>query len=58
MVLVAHAHFPRVLTARHLGLRSAEGRLFLLATGTVSRLSTEHGRPVVAEWNVRPPGAS
>jgi probable phosphoglycerate mutase len=54
VVLVAHAHFLRVLTARRLGLPPAEGRLFQLATGTVSRLSTEHGRPVIAEWNVRP----
>ncbi|MDO0938028.1 histidine phosphatase family protein [Streptomyces sp. DG2A-72] len=54
VILVAHAHFLRVLTARRLGLSPAEGRLFQLATGTVSRLSTEHGRPVVAEWNVRP----
>ncbi|MFF8860556.1 histidine phosphatase family protein [Streptomyces sp. NPDC015139] len=54
VVLVAHAHFLRVLTARRLGLSPAEGRLFQLATATVSRLSTEHGRPVIAEWNVRP----
>ncbi|MFI9615092.1 histidine phosphatase family protein [Streptomyces sp. NPDC052023] len=54
VVLVAHAHFLRVLTARRLGLPPAGGALFQLATGTVSRLSTEHGRPVVAEWNTRP----
>jgi len=53
VVLVAHAHFLRVLTARRLGLAPADGRLFQLATGTVSRLSTEHGRPVIAEWNTR-----
>ena len=53
VILVAHAHFLRVLTARRLGLPPAEGRLFQLATGTLSRLSTEHDRPVVAEWNVR-----
>ncbi|MDX3112446.1 histidine phosphatase family protein [Streptomyces scabiei] len=53
VVLVAHSHFLRVLTARRLGLPPAEGRLFQLATGTVSRLSTEHGRPVIAEWNIR-----
>ncbi|MER6073802.1 histidine phosphatase family protein [Streptomyces sp. NPDC001852] len=53
VVLVAHAHFLRVLTARRLGLPPADGRLFQLATGTVSRLSTEHGRPVIAEWNRR-----
>jgi probable phosphoglycerate mutase len=54
VVLVAHAHFLRVLTARRLGLTAADGRLFQLATGTVSRLSTEHDRPVIAEWNTRP----
>ncbi|MET9502193.1 histidine phosphatase family protein [Streptomyces sp. NPDC006622] len=53
VVLVAHGHFLRVLTARRLGLPPADGRLFQLATGTVSRLSREHGRPVIAEWNVR-----
>ncbi|MFF4833599.1 histidine phosphatase family protein [Streptomyces sp. NPDC001315] len=54
VILVAHAHFLRALTARRLGLAPADGRLFQLATGTVSRLSTEHGRPVIAEWNTRP----
>lgn len=53
VVLVAHAHFLRILTARRLGLPPADGRLFQLATGTVSRLSTEHDRPVIAEWNTR-----
>ncbi|TLS44625.1 histidine phosphatase family protein [Streptomyces montanus] len=51
VALVAHAHFLRVLTARRLGLPPEDGRLFRLETGTVSRLSTEHGRPVLAEWN-------
>ncbi|MFJ5260314.1 histidine phosphatase family protein [Streptomyces sp. NPDC088387] len=54
VVLVAHAHFLRVVTARRLGLPPADGRLFQLATGTLSRLSTEHDRPVIAEWNTRP----
>ncbi|MFE7443486.1 histidine phosphatase family protein [Streptomyces chartreusis] len=53
VVLVAHGHFLRVVTARRLGLAPADGRLFQLATGTVSRLSTERGRPVIAEWNTR-----
>ncbi|CCK26461.1 alpha-ribazole phosphatase [Streptomyces davaonensis JCM 4913] len=54
VVLVAHGHFLRVLTARRLGLPPADGALFQLATGSVCRLSTEHGRPVIAGWNVRP----
>ncbi|MFE2261280.1 histidine phosphatase family protein [Streptomyces griseosporeus] len=55
VVLVAHGHFLRVLTARRLGLPAGSGALFQLATGTLSRLGTEHGRPVIAAWNVRPP---
>lgn len=55
VVLVAHGHFLRVLTARYLGLPVSGGALFQLATGTVCRLGTEHGRPVLAGWNVRPP---
>jgi len=53
VILVAHAHFLRVLTARRLGLPPSEGRLFQLATATVSRLTLEHGWPAVAEWNAR-----
>ncbi|SDC56083.1 histidine phosphatase family protein [Streptomyces prasinopilosus] len=54
VMLVAHGHLLRVLTARRLGLPPAHGRLFRLETGTLSRLSLEHGAPVVAEWNTRP----
>ncbi|MFE5186352.1 histidine phosphatase family protein [Streptomyces sp. NPDC056628] len=54
VVLVAHGHFLRVLTARYLGLPPSDGALFQLATGALSRLGTEHGRPVIAGWNVRP----
>ncbi|MCI3933857.1 histidine phosphatase family protein [Streptomyces sp. AN091965] len=54
VLLVAHGHFLRVLAARRLGLPAAAGAHFQLATGTVSRLSFEHGRPVVATWNLRP----
>lgn len=52
VVLVAHGHFLRVLTARWLGLPASDGALFRLGTGTVSRLGTEHERPVIAGWNV------
>ncbi|SHM18141.1 histidine phosphatase family protein [Actinacidiphila paucisporea] len=54
VVLVAHAHFLRVLTARRLGLPPADGALFQLATGTVSRLGSEHGRHVLTSWNRQP----
>ncbi|MFF8593354.1 histidine phosphatase family protein [Streptomyces sp. NPDC015220] len=56
VLLVAHGHFLRVLTARRLGLPPSAGALFQLATGTVCRLGTEHDRPVVAGWNIRPSG--
>ena len=51
VALVAHSHFLRVLTARYLGLPASAGSLFLLGTGAVSRLGTEHGRPVITAWN-------
>ncbi|MFD5073192.1 histidine phosphatase family protein [Streptomyces sp. NPDC058371] len=54
VVVFSHGHFLRVLTARRLGLPASAGALFQLATGTMSRLSTEHRRHVVAGWNVRP----
>ncbi|MEV3855626.1 histidine phosphatase family protein [Streptomyces sp. NPDC050095] len=54
VVLVSHSHFLRVLTARRLGLPPSGGSHFLLATGTVSRLTFEHGRPVISGWNLRP----
>ncbi|MBX6765725.1 MAG: histidine phosphatase family protein [Actinomadura rubrobrunea] len=54
VVLVAHGHVLRILTARWLGLEPAAGRLFALDTGTLSALGHEHGRPVIASWNVPP----
>ncbi|WP_432164255.1 histidine phosphatase family protein [Streptomyces tendae] len=57
-VLVAHGHFLRVLTARWLGLPPSAGALFALGTGTLSRLGTEHGRPVINAWNTAPQGRS
>ncbi|MBV9451974.1 MAG: histidine phosphatase family protein [Streptosporangiaceae bacterium] len=54
IVLVAHGHVLRVLTARWLGLEPSGGRLFRLDTGTVSTLGTEHDEPVILTWNVPP----
>src|SRR5215467_9562895 len=42
VVLVAHGHCLRILTARWLGLDAADGQLFRLDTGTLSTLGTEH----------------
>ena len=55
VVLVAHGHLLRVLTARWLGLGPAGGRLFRLDTGTLSALGAEHNEPVINSWNVPPP---
>ncbi len=54
VAVVAHAHLLRVLTARWLRLEAAAGRLFLLDTGTLCTLGTEHGEPVIVSWNVPP----
>lgn len=51
IVLVAHGHVLRILTARWLGLEPAAGALFKLDTASVSRLGFEHGRPCITLWN-------
>lgn len=52
VVLVAHAHILRVLTARWLELAADGGRLFRLDTGTLCTLGSEHDKPVIQSWNV------
>jgi len=54
VVLVAHGHVLRVLTARWLRLDPSDGRLFRLDTGTISTLGHEHAEPVILSWNVPP----
>jgi probable phosphoglycerate mutase len=51
VALVAHGHYLRVLAARWLSLRPADGALFRLDTAAISRLGFEHDRPVLTEWN-------
>jgi broad specificity phosphatase PhoE len=50
VVLVAHGHVLRVLTARWLGLDAEEGALFALPAGSYGILGHEHARPVLTAW--------
>lgn len=52
VVLVAHGHLLRILTATWLGLPAVDGRLFALDAGAVSLLGHEHETPVIAAWNL------
>jgi len=51
VVLVAHGHLLRVLTARWLGLPPEAGRLFALDTATYGELGHEREQAVVRVWN-------
>ncbi|GCD91609.1 histidine phosphatase family protein [Nocardioides sp. LS1] len=51
VLLFAHGHALRALTARWLGLPVSDGRLFRLDTATVSVLGFERESPVVLRWN-------
>ncbi len=51
VVLFAHGHVLRVLTARWLDLDPREGRHFVLSTGTISVLGWERDTPALELWN-------
>ncbi|HEX9240893.1 MAG TPA: histidine phosphatase family protein [Anaeromyxobacter sp.] len=52
VLLFAHGHVLRVLTARWLGLEPSNGRLFALGTAAMGMLGDENGARVIRAWNV------
>lgn len=54
VALFAHGHLLRVLAACWLELTPDHGRLFSMATATVSVLGRENGRPVIRRWGIPP----
>jgi broad specificity phosphatase PhoE len=52
VLLFAHGHVLRILTARWLGLEPRGGRLFALGTAAHSVLGEEAGTRVIRSWNV------
>lgn len=54
VVLVAHGHVLRVLTARWLGQPPQLGAAFAYGTARVGLLGHEHGAPTLSLWNADP----
>ena len=54
VVLFAHAHILRILTACALGLPATTGRALGLDAASISVLGTEHDYRVVRRWNWTP----
>ena len=52
VVLVAHGHVLRILSARWLGLESEAGALLALPAGSYGVLGHEHARPVLTGWGL------
>jgi broad specificity phosphatase PhoE len=52
VLLVAHGHFLRILTARWLGLDAGDGRHFVLGTAKVCTLGWDKNTPAVEQWGL------
>lgn len=55
VLIFAHGHVLRVLTARWLDEPPEGGRHYALQTATLSVLSYEHEDPVISRWNLPSP---
>ena len=54
VALFAHAHVLRILAACWIGRAPGDGRLFALATASVSVLGWERETRVIQRWNLAP----
>jgi broad specificity phosphatase PhoE len=57
VVLFAHAHILRVLTACALGLDPTAGKVLALDAGSISVVGQEHAYRAIRRWNWTPPPA-
>lgn len=55
VLLFAHGHVLRVLTARWLSQGPEAGRYYALGTAALSELGYEHENAVIVRWNLPPP---
>ncbi len=49
--MFAHGHILRILTACYLGLPPEDGKMFVLGTGAISILGSEHEARAIMKWN-------
>ncbi len=52
VLVVAHGHFSRILTARWLELEPVEGRHFILGTAKVCTLGWDKKTPAIVRWGL------